>query len=110
MSTTLKKAKYFILLLLDKNTSKYQSRALLETASGDQVNALSEIFYNLQQGGLPLSPILKDTLKKRQRVLSKLGNKKISVKERSCIVQQHTRIVHDTLLLSGPLLIKVLKE
>ncbi len=110
MSKTINRVKHFVLLLLDKSTSKEQAKALLETATLDQVNAVSEITYNLLSGNLPLNSKVNSILKKRKRVLNKLANKSISQKERSCIILQHTRLILDTLLLNKSILLRLLKQ
>ncbi len=110
MSSTLQKAKYFLLLLMDKKTSKEQARALLETATPDQVNSITEIIHNLLFGELPLNKNIKETLKKRRKSLTKISDKTKSVRSRSCLVQQHSRLVYDTVLQVKTILTKVLSQ
>ncbi len=109
MSSTINKTKYFLLLLLDSKTSKEQAKALLETVTPDQVNAITEIIHNLLLGQLPLSSKVKEILKKRRTILTKLSDKTRSVRTRGCLIINHNRLILDTLIITKSILLKVIK-
>lgn len=76
MSRTVREAKQFFTLL--SNSNRRQQKALIKTASRQQLLALKEIVVNLLQGNVPLSPNQKDSLKKYKRALRHIANKYLS--------------------------------
>ena len=71
-----KHVKHFILLLLDKNISKNQARALIETADARQVLALCEVLLNVNIHKNTLSRKISSLLEKHQSIVIKLSQNK----------------------------------
>ena len=73
MSLNLLKAKHWLMLLVDPNTSYQQRRILLDSPSDLQIKALREIFYNiLHNPNIDIdSSLLKKAKTKKWKVLVK---------------------------------------
>ena len=82
MSESIKKAKYFLNLLLDAKTHAIQSRALLDTIDERQLKAVCVILLNLsQQDNFPsVSQNSKKLIKSNKKLIKKILNKKLTVK------------------------------
>lgn len=75
MSKLLKDSSAFLHLLVSSDTPRVQIKALLNTISNKQLNALTEISYNLLKGNIPIPPKHKKNLKRyacQLRVLSRI--------------------------------------
>lgn len=105
MSNALVKCKPFFTLLID--TSKQQGRALLDTATPSQADAITEIAYNLLH--IPLTGSLKIKVEKRKKILSKIGNKKIKYRTKSRLVYKHSQCLYDTFIAFKPQILKLIK-
>jgi len=105
MSNTIIKEKHFLILLL--STEKDQARALLETVTNTQINALSEIIYNCQH--LSLSKKATILFRRRKKYLSKLSNKSLSNNSKRYLIGKHYRQLLDTLISIKNKLIELLQ-
>lgn len=94
MSDILLENSIFIKLLLD--TSKEQVRVLLQSITNRQILAISEICYNLLT--ITLDKTTKLLIKKRQKILKKLSNKKISLMNKRKLIRKHYIQLSHTLL------------
>ena len=94
MSKRLIKHKSFLELLL--TTNKVQAKALMDTLTQEQLEALVEIFLNLMKLKVPTKT--ESLLRKRRRVLAKLIQKRLSITTKLRIIKQHFRQIYDTLL------------
>ena len=86
-----KRVEYFIYLLI--KTSKNQARALLETATTDQILGISEVFLNLIENNIPLSKKIQTILKKHKGLFQKLGSRKLPEKSKYKLVCKHWKLV-----------------
>lgn len=71
MSRLLQQSQSFLTLLLN-NKDKRQQYALVQTITVDQLNALTEIFYNLLNN-VPLDKKEEQMVKKKRRIMQKLS-------------------------------------
>ena len=95
MSTTLRKSRDFLKLLL--STTKDQARALFHTLTPIQTLAICEIAINIQN--LPLTKKIVRELQKRKFLFKWLGDKSIKVQNKLELIQTHYRQVQSSLLL-----------
>ena len=105
MSKKLQREKHFLELLL--TTDRTQARALMETVTQSQVEALVEIFTNLMRIKVPQRT--EELLKKRQRLIKKLVNKRTNFREKYTAIRSHMRQVYDTLLSAKSKLLELLR-
>lgn len=105
MSKLIKDQSPFLHLLMSEKTPKPQTAAILKTISKDQLNALTEISYNLLKGHIPLSDTQKKSLKKHARKLKILSKPKGSLKSRKEILTPALVVL--LLRIVGPVLKKV---
>ena len=108
MSNNLLAAASYIRLLLDPNTSKTQVKALLHTANDQHLNAICEIAYNLLHSKLPLSLKAKSVLKSHQRVLLKLSDKTVTVRDKANYIRRKLTAVFHILYVSRKLILNYL--
>ena len=94
MSKRLISQQTFLELLL--KTEKQQARALMDTITQGQLDALIEIFINLMT--LKVPPKTQSLLRRRRRLLSKLTNKRTKVSTKLALLRRHFRQIYDTLL------------
>ncbi len=90
----IKQSREFILLLL--SCSKSQARALLETASNEQISALSEIFLNFVDQKLNTTD--NSLFKRRKEVIQKLANRKYTDRFKYSLVCQNWQLVWKVVL------------
>ena len=101
MSQKLKKTKNFLLLLL--LTERAQARALLETVTLKQAEALVEIVYNLIN--IAASKSDKAVILKRKPFLRKLINRKLKlITKRKLIGRHRVKLLKTLLHFKQPLL------
>lgn len=74
------------LTLTAETSSKTQRKALLDTATKEQVIVLSEIAHNLLQGNIQLGVEQKTQLRKYKSLYRKLGQHKGSISSRKRII------------------------
>ena len=84
----------YIRLLLTSD-SRNQVIALLDTATKEQISALSEIFHNITR--LPIAPETKVGINARQKLLEKLSDKKTTTRQKGQLLSRHQRIIIDIL-------------
>lgn len=96
MSKLMLKNKHFLQLLF--TTEPPQQKALLRSITLDQTLVLSEIFFNLLHH-VKVSTNVKSLIKSRRRVLAKIADRDIPIEERANAIEDHVRIVLQTLLL-----------
>lgn len=96
MSSTLKKAKPFLELLLENSTPLNQKHALLFSACDFQANAVVEILYNLTAGVIPLSKTTKQLLLKYRKLIQ--GIIKGSIKGRAKRIRLKYKNICDILV------------
>lgn len=96
MSKLLLKNKCFLHLLY--TTEPTQQKALLKTITIRQVSVIGEIFFNLLHN-VRLTTKQRSVINLRRRVLSKIANGDIPIKLRRNYIDNHPRIVLQTLLL-----------
>ncbi len=92
MSKTIQQTEDFFILLL--STSKFQARALLETATPPQVLAVREVIANILNPDLKLTPTTRELINKRRRILKSIVDKHSPALK----IANHSRLVLDTLL------------
>lgn len=99
----IKKAKYFLNLLLDSHTQAIQSRALLDTIDEGQLKAICVILLNLSKSIFPnLSKSSKKLVKQNQKFINKILNKKLTVKYKYKLISKDYKKVLKLLLLCKP--------
>ena len=105
MSQNFKRNKDFLTLLL--KTDKGQAKALLETITQKQLEAVIEIVYNLMR----ISSVKKDktVIQKRKTLLRELVNKKVKLAKKKQLVGQHRLQLLKTLLHFKSLLLSLIK-
>ena len=105
MSQNLKRNKDFLTLLL--KTEKGQAKALLETITQKQLEAVIEILYNLMR----ISSVKKDktVIQKRKTLLRELVNKKVKLGKKKQLVGRHRIQLMKTLLHFKSLLLSLIK-
>lgn len=107
MSKLLEENIHFLYLLLNPPV-KIQAEALLDTASNSQIKSLSEIARNLLL--LPLNEKGSTVVKKREKLLLKLADKKLSNRVKGRLLSRHRRIILDILSHVKTPLYHMLKE
>lgn len=105
MSKTILKNRDFIGLVL-KGVGK-QARALLDTISGEQTEALVEILYNL--GKIASRNKDKAVIGKRRLIIKKLLNKKTTLKKKAKLVSKHKLQLLKTLIHFRGVLLSLVK-
>ena len=105
MSQNLKKTQNFLLLLL--LTEIAQARALLETVTTKQTDALVEIVYNLMNIATTKSD--KSVIRKRRSFLRKLIDRKTKVTAKKKLIARHRVKLLKTLLHFQKPLLSLLK-
>ena len=93
MSQLIEEQWHFLEVL--RTCNKKQKRALLKTIDKKQLNALSEIAHNVIIGTIILTPIEKNRLKKYKKILTILGKKKATRRERlRALYRGSSAVVH----------------
>ena len=105
MSQKLKRSKSFLTLLLD--TKLLQARALLNTITEPQVEAIVEIVYNLMN--IASSSKDRAALNKRKAFLKKLVNKRTKLNQKKRLVIKHRVQLLKTLVHFKKPLLNILK-
>jgi hypothetical protein len=86
MSKQLEANKEFLSLF--RRTHPSQRRVLVDSASGDQLDALCACVYNILVGNVPISDRDKKKLKKYKKQLCILASRKSSRKYKKSVLQQ----------------------
>ena len=83
----LEQQKPFFKALADQ-PSQVTRRKVLEQATKDQINMISEVVLNLMKRNLPVDPSLMTRLRQHKQVLRELRQRKHSVKKRrDCLME-----------------------
>ena len=69
-------------------SSNSQRKAILKTSKKFLIKAISEISLNCMKGKIPMSECDKNRLRKYKKVLKKLSNRYIPLREKSIILQK----------------------
>ena len=88
MSNRVKQNLCFIRLLAE-TTSKAQRKALLETATKQQLKTLVEITYNILQLHFPVSKTYQNKLIKRGHVLEGIVDRRKKERQRDRYIKKH---------------------
>ena len=107
MTATLKKAKPFLVLFLDRSTSLNQKHALLLTASAFQAKAVAEILHNISGGLLPVPKQTKLLLRKYKFLLK--GISKGTLKSKIKTLRSKYKRVCDLLISVRKLVLDLLQ-
>ena len=101
MTDSIKKAKYFLNLLLDTKTDVIQCRALLDTIDERQLKAVCVILLNLTPSNFPsLSENSKKIIKSNQKLIKKILNKKLTIKYKYKLISKEYKRVLKLLQIS----------
>ena len=93
-SVALRASENFIRLLFE--TDKKQGKVLLTTATPVQVNALTEISFNLLHRDIPNK--FKRIVKKTKKVLTKLAKVTGSVKSKLALIKKNAESIYKLLI------------
>ena len=74
-------------------TENKQRKQLIDSASPEQINTISEIVLNLLQGNINIKGTHKTKLNQHKRSLRALASKGVSVKKRKKILNQHGEMI-----------------
>lgn len=99
MSSTLKRFKCYLQLLLDKRTKPDQRFGLLYTANVEQIAAVVEIIHNIIFGTIESTTVLRQKVKKGEKVLKRLTSSKRASQSQSIIVRKHYRLIAHIIVL-----------
>jgi hypothetical protein len=83
----------FFKFLLSECISDPQNKLLLTNLTNLQVKAVTEIIHNLFHSSIKINGIIKSKLKRRARVLKKIGNDRLSLQERKQLIKKHWYLV-----------------
>ena len=90
-SAALRSSEYYIKLLVE--TTKDQGKVLLINATPVQVNAISEISFNLLHLTADLPKSVKTTVRRLKKVLGKLAKKTLSVKTKLKLIKKNVQSI-----------------
>ena len=62
--------------------NRNRRNTLIKHANKDQVNAVSEIVFNLLKNNVPVTPVTMARLRPYKQTLRKIGNRAVSLKKR----------------------------
>lgn len=105
----LQKSYSFLFFLLDSNSTKEQTRFLLQNLSKYQLQAIIEVLYNLfRNKNITLPPSLEKIIRQNQHLFDKVFTyKNYSIHRK--FIQKHHRLIHLVLSKAKPLIIQVLE-
>ena len=83
------KSIHYVQLLTDKKTTPDQVKCLLVTANTEQMNALSEIFYNIYSNHIKVDTKTQKKVKKILKVFESLSDLDTSHKKRLNLLKRH---------------------
>lgn len=87
----------YFLKAVAKTPSKRQSQMLLDTATKDQLLALTEVTMNVLHGVIPLAAPYKKQLAKHKRFIRQLGDKHVGLKQKRQSLCQRAAVVRKLL-------------
>lgn len=108
MSRLLKSQREYFELFTSK-TSGQQRQALLDTITRDQLRALVQIVVNFLHQTLPLPPTVLAHLKRHKRILRRIADTSLALKEKRKLLRTREKIVTDFLRAVEPSLKRYLK-
>lgn len=97
------------LRLLARSSAK-RRKALLNQVTRDELKSLCEICLNILKGNIPLDDKTYHKLKRHKAKLRTLANKKIPVKQKKKVVNQHGGFIGTVAAIALPLLASLLKK
>ncbi len=93
MAPAVLKAKHYILLILDSETTPKQAKLLLGSANKIQLLAITEIFKNILHLKVTDQPKLKRTLKRNSQLIHFLASTSTPAKHKMNLIRQSSQIV-----------------
>ena len=96
------KKEIWYLYFLMTTTSSNQRKSLLDTATNDQLKALTEVTHNLLQGHIPITEGQKRNLRKHKTFLRILGNPKVPLAQKREALCRKGAIVASVLKVAAP--------
>ena len=105
-----KKAKEFVILLIDSETSTEQVKCLIGTASLTQLNAISEILYNLLHGDIKLNRDIAIKVKRHKKILQEICDQENSFSSRLSLIRKHIKLAASILSGSALEVRKIIKQ
>lgn len=94
MSSRVNDCSSFLQVLL--NAGKFQAKAILLTASEEQVKCVGEIAYNIRR--IPLGKKARELVQKSRKILNSLSNFAISTERRLATIQRYVKRIIDILM------------
>ena len=73
--------------------SEEQKRGLLYDITTPQIQALTEIFFNLLHANLPLKEELQKKIKKHRRILKNLSKKSLPLFKKRKLIRKHFKLI-----------------
>lgn len=104
MSETLTEATDFLNLFL--NTTKQQAKGLLKSGTSAQINALSEIAFNLLIVSVPKD--IKKKINKCRKLFKKLGTKRLSTRTKIKLILSQFSLFLSILMTLKPLILELI--
>ena len=80
-----------------RDSKSVQAKAILKTASRDQILVIGEIFLNLLEKHFDLTDSFLRYVAKRKNIVRKLGDRKIKVSEKYKLVKKYSDFIRETL-------------
>lgn len=110
MSPTLNKAKYFLMFISDDKTTRKQLKCLVGTSTNEQLNALTEIFYNIFKKNVNVSSKLEKYLRNNISRFIVLRDPKTSYKKRIRSARLNISYIVSALILCKALIREAVKN
>ncbi len=82
---------HYVHLLTDKRTSAHQMKCLLVTANEDQMNAISEIIYNIYSYNIKLDTKTQKKVRQVYNLLETISNISVSYKRRLTLLRNNLK-------------------
>lgn len=89
---------------LMQDLSSPQLKALLETLTSEQVNALGEIAVNVLYGTITITDVHKKKLKRHAAVIELIGDKSVNITKRRSVISRNPRVIKSLLTAAKPIL------
>ena len=83
----------FLKLVVEDCSSAEQTKALLSTATKEQIKAITEIFHNIVHGNLKLSKSVKRIISRHRRTIHSLAKDRISLEKRKRLFKKHFYLI-----------------
>ena len=105
----IQKAKSYLFLLTDSETTPEQVRCLIGTASLKQLNAISEILFNLIYGNLKLNKEITIKVRRYKALLDFISTHDNTFSSRMKAMRQHIRLISSIIIGVAPHIKSILK-